>query len=410
MSNTKIAGYQVHPAAKLFPLMVGAEFEALCNDIKENGLSDDIVLWRTGGQDWLLDGRNRGRACEATGIKPTFTKCEGSDPFGYVVSHNLHRRHLDDSQRAMVGARLKERIEAEATPDKGGRPPNSDKPEASLPQVSRKPQARDQAAMAVNVSGRSVQKAANVIERGVPELQASVDAGIASVDVASKIADRPKADQLAIVRKIAENPTKNALSVMRQHDRDAVTSSVEEVTPMPEGPFRVILVDFPWAYGKRPDDGTQRGQTMSKGDIEIFAADRLRPLAHDDAVLFLCITNAHLVNGDHVAVLKAAGFTGKTILSWDKGRMDTGDWFHGQTEHFIMATKGRPTIRLSNQETVLPMISEKRREGGQKPEGLYEFIESLCPGNRVELFSRGERPNWTAWIAETNALEHEVDL
>lgn len=411
MRNTKIAGYQVHPAAKLFPLMVGAEFEALCNDIRENGLSDDIVLWRTGGQDWLLDGRNRGRACEATGINPTFTYYDGSDPFGYVVSHNLLRRHLTDSQRAMVGARLKDRIEKENPPDKGGNPANYPQPEANLPQAARarRPQPRDQAAKMVGVGGRSVQKAAKVIEHGHPELQASVDAGLVKVDLAAQIADKTQKEQLEIVRKIAADPAKGARTIARQHDRDAVTSSVEEEAPMPEGPFRVILVDFPWAYGKRPDDGTQRGQTMSKGDIEIFAADRLRPLAHDDAVLFLCITNAHLVNGDHVAVLKAAGFTGKTILSWDKGRMDTGDWFHGQTEHFIMATKGRPTIGLSNQETVLPMISEKRCEGGQKPEGLYELIESLCPGNRVELFSRGERPNWTAWIAETSTPDSEGD-
>ena len=75
-----------------------------------------------------------------------------------------------------------------------------------------------------------------------------------------------------------------------------------------------------------------------------------------------------------------------------------------------MATKGRPTIRLKAQTTVLPMITEKRREHSQKPEELYAFIESLCPGNKVELFSRTDRKNWTSWGAEAGSLESELGL
>ncbi len=412
--NKKIAGYQVHPAAKLFPLMVGVEFDAFCEDIKQNGLLDDIVLWTKGGQDWLIDGRNRGRACEQVGIKTTFTHYDGPDPFAYVVSHNLHRRHLAESQRAMVGARLKEVLERDNPADKGGRPASDKKPRAILPEVSRAPRPRDQAARMVNVGGRSVQKAAKVLEHGAPELSAAVDAGIVRVELAAQIADMSQAEQQAVVRKIAENPTKNARAVVRQHDRDTVTASIEAEVTMPEGPFRVLLVDFPWAYAKRAGDGTQRGQTlyptMTPGEIEMFAGEKLGPLAHDDAVLFLCITNAHLVSGDHVAVLKACGFKGKTMLSWDKERMGTGDWLRGQTEHVIMATKGRPTVKLTNQTTVLPMISEKRRAHSQKPDALYKFIEDLCPGNRVELFSRTDRQNWTTWGAEAGSLEAELGL
>lgn len=413
MTNRTIAGYQVHPAAKLFPLMVGPEFDAFCDDIKQNGLLDDAVLWTNGGQDWLIDGRNRVRACDSTGIKARFTHYEGSDPFSYVVSHNLHRRQMSESQRAMVGARIKEVLEREKPIDTPGS--SDDGPEANRPQGSRrKPQTRDVAARMVNVGGRSVQRATKVLEHGTESLKGAVDSGIVRVDLAAQIADMPQDEQQAVVRKIADNPTKNARAVVRQHDRDAITASIEAEIPMPDGPFRVLLVDFPWAYGKRAGDGTQRGQTlyptMSKGDIELFAQEKLAPLAHDDAVLFLCITNAHLVGGDHVAVLKACGFTGKTILSWDKMRMGTGDWMRGQTEHFIMATKGSPTIKLTNQATVLPMISEKRRQHSQKPDGLYAFIEELCPGNRVELFSRTDRDGWTTWGAEAGSLEAELGL
>ena len=396
---SKIAGYQVHPAAKFFPLMVGAEFAAFCNNVQHSGLLQDVVLWRKGGQDWLLDGRNRLRACKETGIKPTFTHYEGDDPYGFVVSHNLQRRHLGESQRAMVGARLKEVIERQDPPE---------------PAAERKPRPRDQAAQMVSVGGRSIQKAAKVIKHGTPELQASVDAGVVRVDLAAQVAERDPEVQRRLVKEISEHPNKNARAVVRQHDRDVVTASIESEAPMPDGPFRVLLVDFPWAYGKRAGDGTQRGQTpyptMSAGDIELFAAEKLAPLAHEDSVLWLCVTNAHLVTGAHVAVLKAAGFVGKTMLSWDKERMGTGDWLRGQTEHVIMATKGRPTHKLTNQTTVLPMVSEPRRAHSQKPEALYAFIEDLCPGNRVELFSRTDRPNWISWGAEAGSLESELGL
>ena len=42
----------------------------------------------------------------AAGIEPTFTVYTGDDPVAYVVSLNLRRRHLNESQRAVVAATL----------------------------------------------------------------------------------------------------------------------------------------------------------------------------------------------------------------------------------------------------------------------------------------------------------------
>ncbi len=83
-----------HPLAALFPM-----------------LSDDIATRGQEEPDWLLDGqildgRNREAACALLGIDAWTKEYEGNDPLGFVLSLNLHRRHLTESQRAMVAARV----------------------------------------------------------------------------------------------------------------------------------------------------------------------------------------------------------------------------------------------------------------------------------------------------------------
>jgi ParB-like nuclease domain len=112
----------VHPAADLFPLMEGAQFDALVADIKANGLIDPIILY----EDMILDGRNRYRACLAAGVSPGFRVAVRSndekpnlarplitDPYAYVLSANIHRRHLTAEQkRELIEKVLKAKPEA----------------------------------------------------------------------------------------------------------------------------------------------------------------------------------------------------------------------------------------------------------------------------------------------------------
>jgi hypothetical protein len=87
----------VHPAAMEFDLLQGEELAELVADIKANGLIHPITLDKEGV---LLDGRNRLRACALAGVKPQFETYKGDDPVGFVISANIHRRHLTKEQKA----------------------------------------------------------------------------------------------------------------------------------------------------------------------------------------------------------------------------------------------------------------------------------------------------------------------
>jgi ParB-like chromosome segregation protein Spo0J len=101
--NQSDVEYESHPAAMLFPLMTGKEFEALVEDIRAHGLREAIVLY--GGK--ILDGRNRALACIEAGVAPIYRDFsdynEGattdSDAVNFVISANIHRRHLTPRQR-----------------------------------------------------------------------------------------------------------------------------------------------------------------------------------------------------------------------------------------------------------------------------------------------------------------------
>src|SRR5574337_1343622 len=161
---------EFHPIANLFPLLEGEAFDALCADIRANGLLEPIVVY----EGRILDGRNRYRALEETGAEAAFVGLDGDDALQFVVSKNLHRRHLNESQRSMVAARLANMRQGERT---------------DLPQIWGRSVSQSEAGKMLNVSSGSVDYAAKVQRDGVPELVAAVDAGKVRVSAAAAAVD-----------------------------------------------------------------------------------------------------------------------------------------------------------------------------------------------------------------------------
>lgn len=184
---------QFHDAANIFPLD-DENIAGLSDDIRKNGQQQAIEL--IDGK--ILDGRRRYLACRMAGVTPQFRTVSPADPIAYVLSLNLHRRHLTPSQLAMVGARAREVYDKQATlrqSEAGGDHRKKALP-VNLPEAL-KGDARDLAGKAVGVSGKSIDHATRVLTKGVPELAKAVEEGRMAISTAALLATEPEDVQLA---------------------------------------------------------------------------------------------------------------------------------------------------------------------------------------------------------------------
>jgi len=101
----------IHPACEKLPAMTPDALHDLSNDIRVHGLQEKVKLIRHGVSYAVLDGRSRLDALEMIAPIQVFDgntpnrrffeviDLEGRDPQTFVISMNLHRRHLTAEQR-----------------------------------------------------------------------------------------------------------------------------------------------------------------------------------------------------------------------------------------------------------------------------------------------------------------------
>ena len=361
-----------NPVANIFPLMQGPEFQALVDDIRANGLREELTLDERGD---ILDGRNRYRACLEAKVEPNFRKWNGTgSPIAFVVSMNLHRRHLDESQRAMVAARL-------ATMRQGG-----DRTKSPIGELT-----QTEAASLLNVGKRTVERARKVLDHGTPELADAVTSGKLPLSLAAAVSDRTPDFQHAVVTKLADGA--KPVEAVRQARREA---TARDPDALPDRKYRVIYADPPWPYGNagldRYGHAEAHYKTLSLNDI---CALSVSDVAADDAVLFLWSTSPMLE--DAFKVIKAWRFDYKTSFVWDKVKHNFGHYNSVRHEFLLVATRGSCTPDNSKLTDSVQTI-ERSDKHSEKPEEFRKIIESMyTTGKRIELFSRAKHPRWDAW-------------
>jgi N6-adenosine-specific RNA methylase IME4 len=165
--------------------------------------------------------------------------------------------------------------------------------------------------------------------------------------------------------------------------------------------YRTIVADPPWRYASAATkaDAAKHYDTMSLG--QIFAlSEPVRELAEPDAHLWLWTTNAFMEEG--YDVVRAWGFRPLTLLTWCKNRPGVGYYLRNNTEHCILASRGRPLV--PEQKGMATWYQWPRTEHSTKPGAFYDLVEQVSPPPRVELFARDQRLGWDTWGNE--ALNH----
>lgn len=199
-----------HPLADIFPLISGTEFDALRDDVAAHGVREPVVIY----EGAILDGRNRYRAAIAAGVDCPLQMYEGNDPAAFVVSLNIHRRHLTESQRAMAAAKLANM--PAHRPVKTANLQTYELPLSELAKAAPPMTSQADAARMLNVSPRSVANAKKVQDEAPEEISRAVDDGRLSVSLAAKVADLPEAAQAEIIAAPAEDVRDAALDAVKK--------------------------------------------------------------------------------------------------------------------------------------------------------------------------------------------------
>jgi N6-adenosine-specific RNA methylase IME4 len=398
-----------HPFALLFPRMTPAAQAALTESIRLNGMRDPITVFN----DQTADGLSRCISAIELGLRWEELRkdeFEGDEAalLQFVIDKNLRRGHLDESQRAMVAARL-------ATMKQGAR--------TDLPRICGMSQ--QEAADRMNVGVRLVQHAVKVINEGVPELLAAVDSGILTVTAAVTALNlnlTPDQQRAMVDLSLTERkPAKTFAKAVRAEENDSCHRQIVANArrhDLTGKRYLIGLADIPWrgdiAQGKR-----SRYPRLSIEEVCAFRLDDgrlIRDAMADTSILFLWIRDGVIFKIPRI--LKAwGGFKLKHFMVWPKINIGLGQYARPQQELVLLCVRGnfptplealRPSTlivgsRLAGGNGFEFALPHDRRQSS-KPPRLQEMIEHpypQCFGNgtiesplALELFARTYRPRW----------------
>ena len=350
----------------LFKLLEGWDYEFLKSDIAENGVKIPIAVAKDGT---LLDGHNRLKIWKELGrdsstipiqVFPCKTREEKR---AEAIKLNILRRHLKKGQRAYFAVKEllpKERIEArerrKSTLKKGQELP------VRLISDEREGRAYENAAKPVGLGKDILRKAEVIFVDGSKELVKKVLQDKTSINYAYKMVKREKESK--------------------------------EFPEMPEDVFSVIYADPPWRYNL-PFAGSPDAHYVTLPTDKIC---RLEVPAHENAILFLWVTNPLLPDG--LKVMQSWGFTYKTNIVWVKNRSGTGYYVRGQHELLLIGVKGKIGTPAEKNRGVSVVHAPKGKHS-EKPAIFYEIIERMYPNQKyLELFARKTRDGWMSWGVE----------
>ena len=169
--------------------------------------------------------------------------------------------------------------------------------------------------------------------------------------------------------------------------------------------YKTIYADPPWQFQNRTGKVAPEHKRLNRYSTMTAAEIKALPvaeIAEQKSHLYLWIPNALLPLG--LEVMAAWGFEYKTNIVWEKIRHDgmpdgrgVGFYFRNVTEMLLFGVRGSNNRTLAPARSQVNLIRTMKREHSRKPDEMVSLIEACSPGPYIELFARGDRPDWDMW-------------
>jgi N6-adenosine-specific RNA methylase IME4 len=370
--------FEAHRVTQLFPRASEQVLQQLVESIRTQGQLQPIIVVRSK----IIDGLGRLEACRLAGVQPVFEHRDDLSEeaiFQLAVALNVDRRHLDESQRAMVAAGI-------ALYEVGAN------------QHSTHGFSQAQAAQTMKVSVDTLQRAKKVLENGTPELHTAVTQGKLDVTNAAAISTlSPDAQKVILLsdEKAIRQAAKVINKKAKEKKRETQVATIQELrkknVPLAKDgqKFELLLADPPWDY--LGTFGTPY-PTMS---IQEICDMPIRSRSAANAILFLWVPASLVSEG--MSVVNAWGFEFKTTAVWRKGESGLGSMFRVNHELLFIGTKG--AVPASKEQPASCFDAPRTSKHSEKPQLVFDMIQRMYPElTKLELFCRGNpRQGWSGW-------------
>jgi len=160
--------------------------------------------------------------------------------------------------------------------------------------------------------------------------------------------------------------------------------------------YNVIHIDPPWpltfmSRKVRPNQKDMPYDLMTFEDIKNLPIESLC-----DESCFMFIWTTHKWLPKTFELIEEWGFNYNCTITWDKGVGFTPMGFMWSTEFCLFCIKKGNKTRLKKlgEKTI---IKAKSKEHSRKPDAIFNLIDKVCDGKKIDVFARRKRFGWDTW-------------
>lgn len=196
----------VHPYADCYPMISGEQWRNFCESIQEtNGPEQPVILWddRERETTWLIDGRNRFKACQDLNIPLTEYRHkdfnDDDEVRTYINLINDQRRHMTKQQKTAVALEMMKVQQELGSQLRNQHLKSSVSPVLKNFSKQSSHDSRKIVAEELDVNIGEIMNAKIIQDKGAKETFEAYKQGLASTNALRLISDLPEEEQVEIV-------------------------------------------------------------------------------------------------------------------------------------------------------------------------------------------------------------------